>query len=352
MSFLDCICCGFGAVILLYVIVTARATANRDRLVLDLRGEVSLLEFEILKGRKNMVQARNTLDERIVELARAEGRSREVIEQIRVIQEELATSQETTIATTEHVNKLKADLESVEEEVRRLQAAVEASQEGEKLREFTGVGDRHYLTGLKVGGRRILILVDCSASMLAPQIVDVLRLRNLDDETKRKSVKWQQAVRTVDWLSTQLPPRSSFQVYGFNDTAFPLVDGTDGAWLDAGEPDDLERAVQGMRDQVPDKGTRLHAALSVANLLPERPDNIILITDGLPTLGNRGTPGYRVSAKKRYQYFTSATRALPGGIPVNVILAPMEGDPQAASAFWRLAIITGGSYFCPAEDWP
>jgi hypothetical protein len=30
----------------------------------------------------------------------------------------------------------------------------------------------------------------------------------------------------------------------------------------------------------------------------------------------------------------------------------MEGDPMAASAFWRLAQTTRGSLISPAEDWP
>ncbi len=182
LSFLDCICCGFGAVILLYVIINARAAAVRNKEVMDLRGEVSRLDFEVLKGEKNLVRVRNALDETIEELARTEGRSRELLEQIKRIEVELAESEHTTLATEEHANKLKADLKSLEEEINRLQAAVEADREGAKLREFKGAGDRHYLTGLKVGGRRILILVDCSASMLAGQVVSVVRRRNMTDE--------------------------------------------------------------------------------------------------------------------------------------------------------------------------
>ena len=184
--------------ILLFVIVNARTAATRNKQIMDLRGEVSRLEFEVRKGEKNLVQARNSLDETIDELARVEGRSRELIEQIRRIEAEFADSEDTTVATREHVNKLKADLRSMEEEVRRLQAAVEADEAGAKIREFKGSGDRHYLTGLKVGGQRILILVDCSASMLADKVLDVIRRRNLSDEEKVASEKWQQAVRTVD----------------------------------------------------------------------------------------------------------------------------------------------------------
>ena len=38
---------------------------------------------------------------------------------------------------------------------------------GQQIRTFKGEGDRQYLTGLKLGGERTLILVDRSASMLS-----------------------------------------------------------------------------------------------------------------------------------------------------------------------------------------
>jgi hypothetical protein len=352
MSFLDCICCGFGAVILLFVVLNARSAAARNQRIEDLRGEVSRLEFEVHKAEKNLVQARNTLDEEIDEQARLEGRSRELIEQLTKIEQELADSVDTTSATEEHVNKLKADLLALEEEATRMRAAVEADREGAKLREFKGTGDRQYLTGLKVGGERILILVDCSASMLADSVVDVIVRRNLGEEEKLASAKWQQAVRTVDWLSTQLPVRSEFQLYGFHEDAFPLVDGTDGMWLDAGNPDDLNRAVEALQRRVPDKGTNLQKGFSVMWRLPSPPDNVILLTDGLPTLGTTASAGYRVSGKTRVDLFKKATRALDGSTPINVILFPMEGDPQAAQSFWNLACKTGGSFMCPSGDWP
>ncbi|MHC4941321.1 MAG: vWA domain-containing protein [Planctomycetota bacterium] len=352
MSFLDCICCGFGAVILLFVIVNARAASERGQQVKDMRGEVARLDFEVLKGEKNLVQVRNALDETIEEVVRTEGRAREILEQIKKVEEELAQYDNTTLATKEHVNKLKADVKSVEEELKRLEAAVEADQEGQKIREFKGTGDRHYLTGLKVGGERILILVDCSASMLGDRLLDILRRRNMNDADKQQSAKWQQAVRTIDWLSTQLPNESKFQIYGFNEDAFPLVEGTDGAWLDAGNPDDLGRAVDAVRARIPEKGTSLYHAFAVISRLPSPPDNIILLTDGLPTMGEKKAWGYKVSGKKRLEFFYAARKRLPAGLPVNIIMYPMEGDPRAASAFWRLAIDTRGSYFCPARDWP
>ena len=52
------------------------------------------------------------------------------------------------------------------------------------------------------------------------------------------------------------------------------------------------------------------------------------------------------------KYYNQAIDRLPNGIPVNVILAPMEGDPFAASAFWQLAQATRGAFLAPSRDWP
>ena len=82
------------------------------------------------------------------------------------------------------------------------------------------------------------------------------------------------------------------------------------------------------------------------------PDNIILITDGLPTQGRKLRTSGNVSGKERAKLFKGAIDELPKGIPVNVILMPLEGDPMAASHFWKLAMETGGSFLSPSSDWP
>ncbi|RLA57520.1 MAG: hypothetical protein DRR04_12705 [Gammaproteobacteria bacterium] len=86
--------------------------------------------------------------------------------------------------------------------------------------------------------------------------------------------------------------------------------------------------------------------------LSPSPDNIFLITDGLPTQGINPPRGNKVSGKERLKLYRQAVRALPKGVPVNIILAPMEGDPMAASEFWQLAQISGGSFLSPSKDWP
>ena len=62
LSFLDCICCGFGAVVLFYTIVQAQKGAQEILRIDQLTGEVSKLEEEVKVGTLHLVQIRNTLE--------------------------------------------------------------------------------------------------------------------------------------------------------------------------------------------------------------------------------------------------------------------------------------------------
>jgi hypothetical protein len=62
LSFLDCICCGFGAVVLFYTIVQAHVGAQEIIRIDELTGEVRKLEEEVKEGTKNLVILRNTLE--------------------------------------------------------------------------------------------------------------------------------------------------------------------------------------------------------------------------------------------------------------------------------------------------
>jgi hypothetical protein len=94
------------------------------------------------------------------------------------------------------------------------------------------------------------------------------------------------------------------------------------------------------------------AEIEAVTALAPVPDNIYLITDGLPTRDASQPRQGTADGSRRLKLFTEAARALPPGIPVNVILLHLEGDPMAASSFWKLAADTGGSFISPSKDWP
>jgi len=339
--------------LLLFVIVNARSVASRSEVTSDLGGEVDRIEKEVLEGKKQLVEARNTLEQIVEELVKTEGLSRRVIQTLTEKKTEIASYENDTLASREHINRLKADLKSKEEALKRLEGGSSSRDDyGSKVRRYSGEGDRQYLTGLKMGGERIFILVDTSASMLDDTIVGIIRRRNLTDRDKRKSVKWKHAVSSIDWLTAQLPLTSKYQVYSFNETALPLMENTEGKWLDAGDALQLNEVVNRLYLAVPQKGTSLINAIGALRAMSPPPDNIFLLTDGLPTMGKEKPWGKKVSGEKRLALFNEAMRLLPPQVPVNIILYHMEGDPAAASAYWRLAMVTGGSFFSPSRDWP
>ena len=285
LSFLDVIACGFGAIVLFYTIIAAQAGVQRQERNDDLQAEVDLLEEQVLEGYKNLVELRNSL-ESTDEAVPAEGLAARIIEEKERLIQQLAEAEKDTLSRREAIERLKQDLKSLEEGTRRLSAGTPApGQPGNRIKGFVGSGDRQYLTGLKVGGERILILVDVSASMMDDSVVNVIRLRNMPEVRRMAAEKWRRTVATVDWLTSQLPGKAKFQAYAFNTRAKALVAGSDGKWLDAGDASALNDALQALRKVVPQDGTSLENAFTAAAALAPRPDNIIIVTDGLPTQG-------------------------------------------------------------------
>ncbi len=351
LSFLDIMSCGFGAVILFFVIINHDREVRADDRTADLSGEVSLLETEVQLEELNLAKLQNTLAEIEEEIITAQGASERILRELEEDREELSKQENETASKREHMNRLITDLRSLEEELAKIKQLEQEGGEG--IRTFVGEGDRQYLTGLRVGGERILIMLDSSASMLDDTLVNVIRRRNLPDEQKIRSSKWQRALRTVDWITTQVPPNSKFQIYTFNVRASAALPGTEGKWLATEDGRKLDEAVNRLRGVVPGDGTRMQAVIETVYAMKPHPDNVIMITDGLPTQGRTpATSRSNVTSRQRERFFDDAFAELPVGIPVNTILFPMEGDPMAASSYWRLAIVTGGSFITPSRDWP
>ncbi len=341
LSFLDIMACGFGAVTLLFLILRHN---DIDIPVPDIKltAEVNLLEEDIRDAEKERVELLNSLEELELKVVEAQGMSRRFITEIQELEESIQEDPEESVAM------LRRQVEELERET----ANMEEVEFGDKVREFIGEGNRQYLTGLKLGGERVLILVDASSSMLADNVVNIIRRRNMNDEQIKNSPKWQWTVHTVEWLLAQLPPSSRFQVYLFNTNAEPAVVGSEGEWLDAADSLQLEDAVAGVKEFVPGGGTSLENAFTVISDFADQPDNLFLLTDGLPTQGKTSPGKYMVNGDQRKKYFISAIGKVPRGLSANIILFPMEGDPEAAALFWQFAMNTSGSFISPSRDWP
>ncbi len=341
LSFLDIMACGFGAVTLLFLILRHNAI---EEVQPDpkLGAEVEMLTEDVQDAEQKRADLLNSIEDLELQLVRAQGLSKRYLTDLEEQEESIQSDPDERIAM------LRRQVEELESETSKM----EEVEFGDKVRQFLGEGNRQYLTGLVLGGERVMILVDGSASMLADTVVNTVRRRNMEPEKRVESPKWQWTVRTVEWLLAQLPPSSRFQVYIFNSQAFPAVAGSDGEWLDAADSLQLEEAVEGLKAYAPEGGTSLENAITALGDFPDKPDNLFLLTDGLPTQGKSPPKSAMVSGEQRRRNFLSAVGKLPAGVPVNTILFPMEGDPEAAALFWQFAMTTRGAFVAPSRDWP
>ena len=353
LSFLDAMTCGFGAVILLFMIINTNIDLRREDTLVNLASEVDRMELKVLTGRKNLVELKEDLVRMIEQWAFLRDRREEIAEELQAMDAESDAIDEDQATRDDLIERLRAELEQLETETQRLADARETPQvQGDRLRSFTGDGNRQYLTGLRMGGERAVILVDASGSMLDRTLVNIIRRRNMSDERQLRSPKWRQVVDTLDWLTTQIQPGTRIQIFAFNDTAWSLLEGSEGQWHTVVDGSRLDEAVAKLGDTVPTGPTSLHAAFAAMRPLDPRPDNIYLLVDGLPTMGEIPPNRAGVTGEERRRHLQRAVRELPFNVPVNVILYAMEGDPFAAPGYWELALITGGSMMAPSEDWP
>ena len=121
MSFLDCMSCGFGAVILFFMIINSQSDITTDQ-TQALQAETDKLEIEVLEGRKNLALARNSIQKLETEDEEAKDKVSIIKALIAELRAELAKYDKRTLAKIEATEKLQSDIKSLEEEIKRLLA--------------------------------------------------------------------------------------------------------------------------------------------------------------------------------------------------------------------------------------
>ncbi len=347
LSFLDIMSCGFGAVVLLFMISKHATQQPPEVATYDYGAEVSALQNEIATTHTSIASLRNQVAARGGDLKTAADNAQAARDALAA---EQAKQTPPSGGGARELDALKVAVLKLETDKRML-----LSQPFEKsryVRSIVGEGNREYLTGVQLGGQRILILLDTSASMLDTTLVNVIRKRNMDADVQRRSPKWQQALATVDWIAAHFPEQSSFQIAGFDTQIHFALPGTENQWLSVKDSARLDAAVEAMKQRLPSGGNSLERAFSLIAQMSPPPDNVYLITDGLPTQGLEAPQATTISGPQRSRLFEAAIKRVPRGIPINTVLLPMEGDPVAASAYWQLARVTHGAFLSPSDDWP
>ena len=349
IAFLDVMACGLGAAILLFLIVKhhTEAAVEPDT------AERAATEEQALTALREEAQ---TLAERI-ERALRERESRRA-QEIR----EAASGESEEDAARARLAEIERDIERAQARnaaLRERVESIEPRQTTDVIEDVRG-GEEDYLLGLKVEGRRIAILIDRSASMTDERLIDIIARKVRTDAEKRKGPKWRRTLRTARWLLHRLPAGSEVAVIAFNDEAKML---RGGSWADGRDRATLQALFDELGRLVPTGATNLEAGLRALGRLSPEATDIYVVTDGLPTRSHSSpgllsgcskNPTGKVSGECRKLLFAASLRhsAPPPGRKVHVILLPLEGDPEAAPAFWSWTAQAGGLLLTPARGWP
>ncbi len=154
MSFLDVVCCGFGAIILLLVISKWAEPAIIKGLRADVSGTVSALEGEVQDVRATARALERELEAERARLARAQERERELRARLASLQAEVRTAQLDTRAQSVIEERLEAARQELTEEMQRLLG-----------RQYRRPKSDSVIGGIPVDSEYIIFIIDTSGSM-------------------------------------------------------------------------------------------------------------------------------------------------------------------------------------------
>ena len=333
--------CGLGAIILIFMLVKYHS-AEPDT-------ELDALQNE-LAGLLNEIKTIESYNSAL--LAQLEALKQKLQQEIK---RTLNSEQQAGTAADELI-RLSKEIVDLEQKLARQKQPIEPPQKTESPKEKSR---KDHLIGLRVTGSRILILLDNSASMADERLVDIIKIKASNTTAKKSAPKWRRAIAVAHWILDRIPEGSEYMIVHYNDTADFLPDNK---WRSGDDADGRATVSEALENLHPQNATNLHSALTFVKNNASRATDIYVITDSLPTkgslsvlkkftacgVGNKNT----VSGTCRDALFYSAVKSFTSSARVNTVLLPIEGDPDAAYAYWHWAATTTGMMISPAPSWP
>ena len=324
LSFIDCICCGFGAVLLLFIL-TAKSQIDQSEVeAKQAATTLKLLQSEISVSKEKQ----------------------------QAVEAELASLNPQPDIKTIDLAQLNAELARLAKAIEEKQAALAFLDEKTEATEAVAAkerpsADKNYLSGLRLQGPRVLILLENSGSMLAENANDALKI--IRSGTGNQSEKWLRAKAAVRAVLAAIPKDTQVAIFQMNQKATPLSGTLENPYIDPYDNSALIALLDRLDALEASGGANLINALTAVRNLKDRPSSLLLVGDGLPTAPN---PTNRsLSEADRVLLFNKAMSLRPN-FPFNTILFPFEGDPSAAGLFWKLSSRTNGIALIPDNDWP
>ena len=341
LAFLDCICCGFGAVILVFIL-TVSQKSEVDK------ADVDAARDRLKKAQTESSRTQEELDRIARVLAAAQLELQDINAKSTADQLKLTDRKRDLLLMLQQTGALKDALHSLLGEKKAL-----PTEDIAPPVPIPNVDRRQYLTGVKLQGEFVVFLVRTSGSMLDDTIdTAVARLDDSDDK-KREAPKWQRVIQSLEWMLASMDPETHFQILLFGEETTPIIATRGEEWFSTSDRKTMTEVLARLHKLVPQGGANLERAFTAVRFLPRLPDSIVLITDGLPTRSDSLPMEGDVDEGHRIRFFEIATKQLPPRIPVSTILFPMlTGDPGAPGLYWELANATRGALVSPAKSWP
>jgi len=197
LSFLDCICCGFGAIVLLIAISDFRQPIALEQSRRSLEGEVRALTRQVEAIRGESTRLDRELQGRIEELKRTQQRAARLAGDLTVIRGRYAASREEAAVTNGIESQLVASRDTLAAQMQHL------------LRERRALPLSSPVGGIPIDSDYVIFLIDTSSSMT-------------DNH-------WDVAQQVLGEILDIYPHLKGLQIV--SDRGRPMFPGTQGTWL-------------------------------------------------------------------------------------------------------------------------
>ena len=347
LAFLDVMACGLGAVILILVVLKQQAPPDTPP------------QLEPIVSAKQAKADLDNLQNELAALLAAQDTAKG----------ELTKQRQIVAAIDAAIEKTQNDLASANtKKVALNQAIAKATNTLAQLQTETPpdvidtvrTTQPQYLVGLRVTGKKIVILLDRSASMTARDLVKIVQYKAGPSTARQQAEKWVNALNAVWWMTARAPAQSQMHIASFStSTTFHTAN-----WVAISDSAVLSAVQAEMASLVPEGSTNLEEAVTAA--IKTGADSIYIITDGLPTAapggqtllgldgcGSKWFKRKQVTGECRISLFQRTVAAAAGKpVRISIVLMPLEGDPDAAPLFSKWALSKGGVLLSAARNWP
>ena len=324
LSFMDCICCGFGAVLLLFIL-TAKA--------------------QITDSQEKAMQSVNAAETLETAIHEAKARKLALEKEIEALDPQPNIKASSVAALAVEQERIAKAVEDQAKALTALENKTEPTDQPAALDRPSA--DKSYLSGLRLRGPRAVILLESSGSMLAEDAKTAIQM--IQQGTGAKAKKWLRSKAAVRAVLAAIPKDTQVAIFAMAEETKAISGNTKNPYIDPYNNEALLSFLDRLEQLEASGGADLSKGLKAVSQLKQRASSLLLIGDGLPT-----APAPRSGSLTEADRVKLFNRAMANRLnyPLNVILFPFSGDPAAAGLFWQLSGRTKGITLIPDNDWP